>query len=181
METATEEGVWLAEPQPPCPITPGGSVTKQGIWQLQEKATFLIEALHRQQVWCQWVTWFVLFRFDFVQIHILVERTKAVLQCGLSARISLQCVCVSSSLGGHRNQGPDSPGIHDVSIIPLLSNGVFRAMTPKVRIFDWCWGDWKTHWHALSLSWMEASRTLSDSERSPWYDGAYAKLQPFWC
>lgn len=105
-----EEGVWLAEPQPPCPVTPGWLCDKAGdLTAPGERHIFNRGSLRRQQVWCQWVTRFVLSRFDFVQIHALIERMEVVLQLGLSARISLQCVCLLIT-SGHRNQGPDSPG-----------------------------------------------------------------------
>lgn len=61
---------------------------------------FLKEAICTQTaIWCQWVTWFVLSRFDFVQIHILIERTKVVLQLVLPVRFYCS-VLGSSSLGG---------------------------------------------------------------------------------
>lgn len=83
MEKVTEESVWLAELQPPCPVTLGQLCDKAGdLTGPGERHIFNRGSLHRQQVWCQQVTRFVLFRFNFVQIHILMDR----------------------------NQGPDSPG-----------------------------------------------------------------------
>jgi len=81
VEKATEEGVQLAEPQPLCPVTPGWLCDKAGdLTAPGQRHIFNQGSQHRQQVWCQRVTRFVFFRFDFVQIYILVERTKAVLQ-----------------------------------------------------------------------------------------------------
>ena len=156
----------------------GGSVTKQGTWQLQDKGTFLTKALSTDSKFgasgLHGLCFLGLILFKF--IYSLRERKRC---CSLSARISLQRVHLLISWG-HWNQGPDSPGNSRCQSHPSCK-GVFRPMIPKVWIFCWCCGDCKKHWHALSPSWKEASRTSSDSECSPWSEGAYAKQQPFWC
>lgn len=135
LEDSTEEGVLVETAS--CPVTAGWLCDKTGALTAQgERHVFKRGCLHRQQFGVSGLhgLCFLGLILSKFQIHILIERTKVLLQPVLPVRISLQCAWLLVTWR-HRNQGPDSPGNSWCQTSLLYLREYLRQWFPETEYF----------------------------------------------